>query len=64
MNDRTVFSLLQPTGTDTAYRQHIFRDILRLPELRKTIMELLDKIQFMKDFSAMHKTSDEELLSG
>jgi len=53
MNDRTVFS-----------RQQIFRDILRLPELRKAIMALLDKIQFMKDFSTMHKTSDEELLSG
>ena len=53
MNDRTVFS-----------RQQIFRDMLRLPELRKTIMELLDKIQFMKYFSTMHKTSDEELLSG
>ncbi|HNZ98425.1 hypothetical protein [Ruminococcus sp.] len=64
MNDRTVFSLLQPTGTDTGYREQIFRDILRLPELRKTIMELLDKIQFMKDFSTTHKTYDEELLSG
>ena len=44
-----------------SYRQHIFRDILRFPELRKTMLELFDKIQFMHDFSTMHKTSDEEL---
>lgn len=107
MNQHTGFSLMQPAGTDTAYRrlpdhvlhdlgleafceavssdarerrlitnvlsqitddanvaayrQQIFADILRLPELRKTMMQLFDKIQFMKDFSTMHKTSDEEL---
>lgn len=44
-----------------AYRQQIFGDILRLPELRNTMMELFGKIQFMQDFSTMHKTSDEEL---
>ena len=43
------------------YRRQIFGDILRLPELRTTMMGLFDKIQFMKDFSTMHKTSDEEL---
>lgn len=43
------------------YRRQIFGDILRLPDLRKTMMELFNKIQFMKDFSTMHKTSDEEL---
>lgn len=107
MNQHTGFSLMQPAGTDTAYRRlpdhvlhdlgleafceavssdarerrlitnvlsqitddanvaayrrQIFADILRLPELRKTMMQLFDKIQFMKDFSTMHKTSDEEL---
>lgn len=44
-----------------AYRQQIFGDILRLPDLRKTMLELFDKIQFMRDFSTMHKTTDEEL---
>lgn len=44
-----------------AYRRQIFEDILRLPELRKNMIELFDKIQFMKDFSTMHKTSDEEI---
>ena len=44
-----------------AYRQQVFADIIRLPELRRTMTELFGKIQFMKDFSTMHKTSDEEL---
>jgi len=43
------------------YRRQIFGDILRLPDMRKTMLELFGQIQFMKDFSAMHKTSDEEL---
>ena len=43
------------------YRQQVFGDIFRLPDLRKSMMELFEKIQFMKDFSSMHKTTDEEL---
>ena len=43
------------------YRRQIFADIFQLPELRSTMLELFDKIQFMKDFSTMHKTTDEEL---
>ena len=41
-----------------AYRQQIFGEILRLPELRKTMLGLFDRLQFMKDFSTMHKTSE------
>ena len=61
---RLVANVLSQISYDpniAAYRQHIFGDILRLPELRKTMLELFDKIQFMRDFSTMHKTSDEEL---
>ena len=43
------------------YRQQIFKDLLRLPDLRKSMLELFDKIQFMHDFYTLHKTSDEEL---
>ena len=56
-----VLSDISPDPSVAVYRQQIFGDILRLPELRKTMMKLFDKIQFMKDFSTMHKTSDEEL---
>lgn len=56
-----VLSQITDNANVASYRQQIFGDILRLPELRKTILELFDKIKFMQDFSTMHKTSDEEL---
>ena len=56
-----VLSQITDDPNVAAYRQHIFGDILRLPELRKTMLELFDKIQFLRDFSTMHKTTDEEL---
>ncbi len=56
-----VISQITDDPEVAVYRQQIFGDILRLPELRKTMMQLFDKIQFMRDFSTMHKTSDEEL---
>lgn len=56
-----VLSQISDDPNVAAYRQQIFADILRLPELRKTMMELFDKIQFMRDFSTIHKTTDEEL---
>ena len=56
-----VLSQISDNPKVAAYRQRIFGDIFRLPELRKTMLELFDKIQFMRDFSTMHKTSDEEL---
>ena len=56
-----VLSNLSPDPAVALYRQQIFGDILRLPELRKTMMELFDKIQFMQDFSAIHKNSDEKM---
>ena len=61
---RMITNVLSQITADpdvAAYRQQIFGDILRLPELRKTMTELFGKIQFMRDFSTMHKTSDEEL---
>ena len=56
-----ILSQITDDADVAAYRRQIFADILHLPELRKTMTELFDKIQFMKDFSTMHKTSDEEL---
>jgi hypothetical protein len=56
-----VLSQITDDVNVAAYRRQVFRDILRLPELRKTLLELFDKLQFMQDFSTMHKTSDEEL---
>ena len=56
-----VLSQITDNANVAEYRRQIFADIIRLPQLRKTMLELFDKIQFMWDFSTMHKTSDEEL---
>ena len=61
---RLITNVLSQITDDVSvaeYRRQIFGDIIRLPELRKTMMQLFEKIQFMQDFSTMHKTSDEEL---
>lgn len=61
---RLIINILSEITDDVTvamYRRQIFADILRLPEMRNTMLELFDKIQFMKDFSTMHRTSDEEL---
>ena len=56
-----ILSQITEKANVAAYRSEIFADIYRLPELRQHMTELFRKIQFMKDFSSMHKTSDEEL---
>jgi len=43
------------------YRQKVFADILRLPKLRTELMELFDKMEFIRNFGIMHKTTDEKL---
>lgn len=43
------------------YRQKVFADILALPELREKMTELFDKMEFIRNFGSMHKSSDEEL---
>ncbi len=43
------------------YRQKVFADILDLPELREKMTELFDKMEFIRNFGSMHKSSDEEL---
>ena len=61
---RMITNMLSQITDDISvaeYRRQIFADILKLPELRNTLLELFDKIKFMRDFSSMHKTSDEEI---
>ena len=61
---RLITNVLSQITDDVSvadYRRAIFADILKLPELRTTMMQLFERIQFLKDFSTMHKTSDEEL---
>ena len=61
---RLIANILSEITDDLSvaeYRRQIFTDILSLPELRNTMAELFGKIQFMQDFSTMHRESDEEL---
>ena len=61
---RLITNVLSQITDDVSvadYRRAIFADILNLPALRTTMMQLFERIQFLKDFSTMHKTSDEEL---
>ncbi len=44
-----------------AYRQKVFVDILHHPDLRKRMTELFDKLEFIRNFSSIHKESDEKL---
>lgn len=43
------------------YRSSVFADILRLPQLRKSMTGLFEKIEFIRDFGSMHRESDENL---
>ncbi len=56
-----VLSEITDDASVAAYRRQIFADIFRLPELRENMLQLFDKLQFMNDFSGIHKTSDEEI---
>lgn len=44
-----------------AYRQKIFCDILKFPSLRKQLMELFEKLEFIRDFGLSNKYSDEKM---
>lgn len=61
---RYVMSIISNMTDDpyvAEYRQQVFSDILSLPELRKQITELFDKLEFMRSFGGMAKKSDEKL---
>lgn len=57
----TIISNMTKDPRVAAYRQKVFVDILNLPEMRQRMMELLDQIQFLKDFGTMKKDADEKL---
>ena len=43
------------------YRQEVFCDILKFPILRKRVMELFDKFEFVRNFGVLHKNSDDKM---
>jgi len=42
------------------YRQKVFCDILKFPGLRKRMVELFDKFEFMRNYGVHHLNSDEK----
>lgn len=50
------------SDTDTmVYRRDVFADLLRLPQLRKRLTELFDKVEFIREYGIMHIESDDKL---
>lgn len=43
------------------YRQKVFCDILKFPGLRKQMMTLFDKFEYIRDFGLNHKFADERM---
>lgn len=42
------------------YRQKVFCDILKFPDLRKQMIELFDKFEFIRNFGVLHWDTDEK----
>ncbi|MBR1824066.1 MAG: DNA mismatch repair protein [Ruminococcus sp.] len=61
---RLILNILSNTSPDprvTDYRQKVFADILALPDLRKKIIELFDRLEFIRNFGTVAKSTDEKL---
>ena len=54
-----VLSHMTSSPEVAEYRAEVFEDILRFPNLRKEIMAILDKINFLKDYGSFKKDHDE-----
>lgn len=57
----SIMSNMTADSRVAAYRQKVFVDILRLPELRKKLTELFDRIEFLRKFSGSRIETDEKL---
>ncbi|MCH5184926.1 MAG: DNA mismatch repair protein [Oscillospiraceae bacterium] len=55
-----VISNMTPDPRVALYRQKVFADILNLPDLRKRMSELFDRIEYIRNFGSSHIASDEK----
>lgn len=55
-----ILANISPSSELSNYRSEIFTDILANPALRKEIMTLLDKVQFLKDFGSFKRDHDKK----
>ncbi|MBR0145193.1 MAG: DNA mismatch repair protein [Eubacterium sp.] len=54
-----ILSFMTPDPDVTNYRQDVFEDIKRLPDIRAKIAELFEKIEFNRQFGVIRKSKDE-----
>lgn len=55
-----IISNMTSNPETAVYRQKVFADILRLPNLRSRLLELFDKVEFIRNFSINRYESDEK----
>lgn len=56
-----ILSDMTSDAKTTRYRQEVFSDLLRQPKLRKRLMKLFEKVEFIRDYGLSRKESDETL---
>lgn len=56
-----ILSMMTPDVYTADFRHGVFMDILRLPEMRKRLTELFDRIEFLNEFGTLKKKTDEKL---
>ncbi len=56
-----ILSNMSPDPHTAEFRQQVFADILALPELREKMTKLFDKLEFIRNFGTVAKSTDEKL---
>ncbi|MGN1110894.1 MAG: DNA mismatch repair protein [Oscillospiraceae bacterium] len=57
---KTLASMTSDSAT-ARYRQKVFADLLRQPELRKQLTKLFERVEFLREYGIMHIESDDKL---
>ncbi|MBR2524194.1 MAG: DNA mismatch repair protein [Clostridiales bacterium] len=55
-----VLGKMTPDPEVARYRQDVFDDIYKLPEMRSKLLELMNQIEYLKDYGTWRKTSEEK----
>ena len=58
---KEIISNMTADAKVSEYRQKVFCDILKFPDLRKRMMELFDKFEFIRDYGVHHLNIDEKI---
>ncbi len=55
-----ILSRMTPSEETAVYRRDVFEDILNLPDVREKLLELMNQIDYLKDYGSWRKNSDEK----